>query len=93
MLFRSKPLWEGYVGDGLRFHDHDERDGAGRRIATNNRVGVAIDHVVSDFAEGTCSVYANPLIDADYDFSQLPDGEMFTGRLDHRAIVCPLIWR
>ena len=88
----EKPFWESYVGEGKRFHDHDQRDGAGRRIATNNRVAVAIDHVVSDFATGTCEVRANPLIDADYDFSQLPDGENFTGRLDHRAVVCPLSW-
>ena len=61
---------------------------------------MAIDKVVTDGMIGSCQVYGRnrfgsdpgtlPL-DSGFDFSTLPMGEMFPGRIDHLAITCDLL--
>lgn len=88
-------VWERNVGDGRRFADHGQRDALGRRITTvgENPGGFAIDHVVSDFADGGCEVLRDPRFDEDFDFAELGDGADYSGRIDHRPVRCDLTWR
>ena len=86
-------VWNENVGEGLRFTDHSERDPGGTRVPTlAGTISAAIDHVVTDFAIGSCEVIRDPRVDAAYDFSALPGGEAYAARIDHRPVVCDLHW-
>lgn len=90
----ERDVFQLHVGDGLRFTDHGQRDLIGRRIVTvrDDPAGFAIDHVVSDFATGSCVVIRAPRFDETFDFSGLaPDGA-YTGRIDHHPVLCDLRW-
>lgn len=84
-------LWATVVGEGLPLTDHGERDGEGVRVSTIAGLGVAIDHVLTTFAEGTCEVQSSPTLDAGFDFEPL-GGQRYPGRIDHRALICDLSW-
>jgi hypothetical protein len=97
---REKTLWEANVGPGKRFTDVSMLDAQGYFMPTR-RIGIAtaIDKVVVDGYTGACTVYGrNPggpdpgtlPLDENYDFSQLPDGKMYLGRIDHFAQSCEL---
>jgi hypothetical protein len=97
---REKALWEQYVGPGKRFTDLSPLDAQGQ-FSPTRRIGVAtaIDKVLSDAYTGTCKVHGRnmfgadpgqPALDEGYDFSGLPGGAAFTGRIDHLAVSCEL---
>lgn len=88
-------VWQDHVGADRRFADHGQRDPVGRRIATvgDDPAGVALDHVISDFADGTCQVIRAPRFDDHFDFEQLAPGGAYTGRIDHHPVLCDLRWR
>ena len=94
-------LWSRNVGDGNRFADYTPLDENGAQHATRRmNFGLAIDHVLADRAAGECTVYGDDRIgtdpgtqplDEEFDWTGLPDGEFYVGRLDHFAIVCDLV--
>lgn len=95
---REKELWQKYVGKSKRFAElGPPRDEFGKYYPT--RV-FAIDHVIGDGLSGSCKVLSKtykeddpnmmPPLDDGYDFSQVPDGESFAGRIDHNSIFCEL---
>ena len=87
-------VWDQHVGPDRRFADHGARDLVGRRIATvgDDPAGVAIDQVISDFAEGRCSVVRAPRFDDAFDFTTLAPGGAYSGRIDHHPVLCDLRW-
>jgi hypothetical protein len=87
-------VWDGHVGVGRRFSDHGQRDGFGRRIPTvfEDPGGLAIDHVLTDFASGRCRVMRDPRIDEGFDFLSLSTAGAYSGRIDHTAVRCDLYW-
>lgn len=97
---REKALWESHVGPGKRFTDLSAQDSQGQ-FAPTRRIGVAtaIDKVLSDRYAGSCKVHGKnafgadpgqPALDEGYDFTALPGGAAFTGRIDHLAVSCEL---
>jgi len=93
VLYRAEAeVWRRFVGSDRRFADHGQRDGLGRRVTTthDDPGGFAIDHVITDFAEGDCQV-VRPRFDEDFDFSTLGEGSD-AGRIDHRPVLCDLYW-
>lgn len=88
-------VWQEHVGAGRRFTDHGQRDSVGRRIATvgDDPAGVAIDHVITDFADGACHVIRAPRFDDHFDFETLAPGGAYSGRIDHHPVLCDLRWR
>jgi endonuclease/exonuclease/phosphatase family metal-dependent hydrolase len=92
--------WAQWVGEGKRFTDFGPADEEGTRYGTRfGAMGAAIDHVLAESATGTCTIYGEaelaPMsgtqrLDEGFDFSSLPGGADFPGRLDHFAILCDL---
>jgi hypothetical protein len=99
----ERDLWERNVGAGQRFTDLSPTTAEGETYGTRRgAVGLAIDHVVAARATGACTVFGyddgfgpdpgTVPLDQDYDWSLLPDGEDYDGRLDHFAIRCDLVF-
>jgi endonuclease/exonuclease/phosphatase family metal-dependent hydrolase len=94
-------VWEAHVGPGQRFTDLTPVDENGDQHATRRMAfGLAIDHVLADRATGACTVHGDDYIGTDpgtlpldegFDWAQMPDGEFFSGRIDHFAISCELV--
>lgn len=79
----SVRAWDEFVGEGRRFHYHSglaERDPPYDTLVTPVLTGV-LDHVVSDFAEGTCQTLGEAP-----GTERLDDG----AGCDHRALLCDL---
>lgn len=88
-------IWDAHVGDERRYRDHSVKDRLGRRVPTlgDDPGGIALDHVVSDFAAGECDI-VRPRFDDELDFTDLADGEHdYSGRIDHYPVICDLEWR
>ena len=62
--------------------------------------GMAIDHVLLDAGTGTCTVHGydegfgddpgTVAFDEEFDWTQVPDGVWYSGRIDHFALECDL---
>jgi endonuclease/exonuclease/phosphatase family metal-dependent hydrolase len=100
----EKALWNAHVGAGKRFSDLNPVGEGGFQYGTRRgSAGVAIDHVLADASrtEGSCTVLGwdegfgddpgtEPL-DEDFDWSLVPGGQSYEGRIDHFAILCDLV--
>jgi hypothetical protein len=95
-------LYYARVGPTRRLREHDERDRQCARIETAPSGFATVDRVVSDFAKGRCRVFhdehvslgcTSPLgrFDAAFPVASLA-GEDWDDRMDHRAVVCDLLW-
>jgi endonuclease/exonuclease/phosphatase family metal-dependent hydrolase len=94
-------LWDVHVGSDGRFTDFSPTDDDAVQYSTRRgSFGLAIDHVLADRASGSCTVFGHddgfgadpgtlPLDDG-FDWTQVPDGKWYAGRLDHFAILCDL---
>lgn len=89
--------WQATVVDG-GWTVHDDTAPDGRPYFTTG-LPVTIDHVLSDGATGDCTVHGgnglDPIpptepLDAGFDWSLVPEGPDYPGRIDHRAITCEL---
>jgi hypothetical protein len=99
---REVALWREHVGEGKRFSDHNPKDPASGEYYPTRPAGlpVTIDRVVSTWLHGSCTVHgSNNLTSADpmterldhaFDWSKVPGGEKFNGRIDHLAVICEL---
>ncbi len=95
-------LYYAHVGPTRRLREHDERDRECARVKTSPSDFATVDRVVSDFAKGRCRVFhdqhtslgcAAPLgrFDSGFSLASL-GGEDLDDRMDHRALVCDLLW-
>jgi hypothetical protein len=92
--------WATWVGEGKRFTDFGPKDAEGTEYGTRfGALGAAIDHVLAESATGSCQIFGEaelaPMsgtqrLDEGFDFSGLPGGAEFPGRIDHFAILCDL---
>jgi len=94
-------LWDAHVGATGRFTDFTPTDDNGVQYATRRGAfGMAIDHVLADRSSGSCLVFGHddgfgadpgtvPLDDG-FDWTLVPDGQWYPGRIDHFAILCNL---
>jgi hypothetical protein len=92
--------WNTWVGEGKRFADFGPADATGTHYGTRyGALGAAIDHVLAESAKGKCQIFGEAELgpvsgtqrmDEGFDFSSLPGGTDFPGRIDHFAIVCDL---
>ncbi len=95
---RETELWNANVGPDKRFaHLGPARDEVGNMLPT--RLIFSIDHVIADGLSGPCRNHGptesdNPNVvaplDSGFDFSLVPDGISFSGRIDHGSISCDL---
>jgi len=96
----EEALWARHVGAGNRFTDLSPVDENGDQHATRRAgLGLAIDHVLTDRAPGTCTVWGDDYLgtdpgtlplDEDFDWTTKPGGEFWIDRTDHFAISCDL---
>lgn len=95
-------LYYAHVGPTRRLREHDERDRECARVKTSPSDFATVDRVVSDFAKGRCRVFhdehaglgcTGPLgrFDAGFWLAALA-GEDWDDPMDHRAVVCDLLW-
>ena len=97
---REKELLEAVAGKGKRMSDLTAVDPTGGNYATRREgLPAAIDRVLVEGLRGSCIVLGrNPAspdpgtvpIDDGFDFSPLPMGSKFPGRLDHLGVRCDL---
>jgi endonuclease/exonuclease/phosphatase family metal-dependent hydrolase len=95
-------LYYAHIGPTRRLREHDERDHGCARVKTSPSNFATVDRVVSDFAKGRCRVFhdeqsslgcAVPLgrFDAGFSLATLA-GEDLDDAMDHRGVVCDLLW-
>ena len=89
--------WEAeIVGNGWTVHDATAPDGTPYHTTA---LPMTIDHVVSDGGTGFCTTHGGngiepepgtARLDDGFDWSQVPGGVDYAGRIDHRGITCEL---
>lgn len=93
-------LYYAHIGPTRRLREHDERDLDCARVKTAPGKFATVDQVVTDFAKGRCRVFDDehvslgctaPLGLFDSAVASL-GGSDWSDRMDHRAVICDLLW-